>query len=227
MRHHASSLVAVAAALLSVAPVRADTVQFFGYSHGSVGVNFEILGSQPTSGSTNAGGFLTKLNGLDPAFTTYCIDLYQYIAFGQPPYTYVNVPTSAHAFRNAGAALDLARLYSSGRVVDSAVSEAAFQLAVWEIVYETSGTYQLDGGDARFGGAGADAVSALTLAKDWLNDLGSGSGYSVRVLESADRQDEIFARPIPEPRSLLLAIAALGAAGLATGRRRDLAARTS
>ena len=227
MRHFASSL-AAAAAILAITPARADMVQFLGYSHGSVGVNFQILGSQPTSGSTGAGGFLTKLNGVDPAFTTYCVDLYQYIAFNQPPYAnYTNVPASAYPFRNPGAAVDLARLYSSGHVVDSAVTEAAFQLAVWEIAYETSGTYKLADGDARFGGSGADAVAALSLATDWLGNLGGGNGYSVRVLASASNQDEVFARPLPEPGTLALAIAALGIAGTVTRQRRGRAAKAS
>jgi len=221
MRYLAHTFAALTAGILSMTPARADTVQFLGYSHGSVGVNFQVLGSQATSGSTAAGGFLTKLNGLDPAFTTYCVDLYQFIAFNQPPYGYVNVPASAHAFRNAGAALDLARLYSSGHVVDTAVTEAAFQLAVWEIAYETTGAYKLDDGDARFSGAGTDAISALGLATDWLGHLGSGNGYSVRVLESANNQDEVFATAIPEPGSFALALAALGVAGGATRRRRE------
>jgi len=221
MRYLAHSFAALTAGILSMTPARADTVQFLGYSHGSVGVNFQILGSQATSGSTAAGGFLTKLNGLDPAFTTYCVDLYQFIAFNQPPYGYVNVPASAHAFRNAGAALDLARLYSSGHVVDTAVTEAAFQLAVWEIAYETTGAYKLDDGDARFSGGGTDAIWALGLATDWLGHLGSGNGYSVRVLESANNQDEVFATAIPEPGSFALALAALGVAGGATRRRRE------
>jgi len=228
MRHFASSLVVAAAVILSITPARADTVQFLGYSHGSVGVDFQILGPLPTSGSTGAGGFLTKVNGADPAFTTYCVDLYQYIAFNQPPYAgYTNVPASAHLFRNAGAAVDLARLYSSGHVVDSAVTEAAFQLAVWEIAYETSGTYKLNDGDARFGGGSADALAALALATDWLGNLGTGNGYSVRVLESGTYQDEVFATPIPEPGALSLAFAALGAAGAVSRRGRSRPAAAS
>ena len=224
MRYLTQSLAAVAIGILSITPARADMVQFLGYSHGSVGVDFQISGSQTTSGSTGAGGFLTKLNQLDPAFTSYCVDLFQFLAFNQPPYgNYANVPASAYPFRNGTAAVDLARLYSSGHVVDSAVTEAAFQLAVWEIAYETSGAYRLDDGDARFGGAGADAIAALTLATDWIGHLGSGNGFSVRVLASADNQDQVFATRVPEPGSLALTLAALGVAGGVLRRRRDRA----
>jgi uncharacterized protein (TIGR03382 family) len=107
------------------------------------------------------------------------------------------------------------------------VTEAAFQLAVWEIAYQTIGVYKLDDGDARFGGGGADAIAALGLATDWLNHLGSGNGYSVRVLESAYNQDEVFATPIPEPGTFALALAALGAAAGVIRRRRDRAAAAS
>src|SRR3954452_25324252 len=55
MRHFAHSVLAAAAFILSITPARADTVQFLGYSHGSVGVNFQISGPQPTSGATGAG----------------------------------------------------------------------------------------------------------------------------------------------------------------------------
>ncbi len=131
MHRIAYRLSAVAAVALCAASAHADTVQFLGYAHDSVGVNYQLTGQDPTSGSTGAGGFVTKLNGLDPTFTTYCIDLHQYIGFNDPPYDgYANVPASAHTFRNTNAGVDLARLYSSGNVVDSAVTEAAFQIAV-------------------------------------------------------------------------------------------------
>jgi hypothetical protein len=208
MRHLQKSLAAAAAVLLLAAPVHADTVQFLDYAHGSVGVTFDLTGTGSIEGTTRAGGFLTKLNGVDPVFTTYCVDLYQYIAFNHAVYTYGNVPASGHLFRNSSAAVDLARLYSSGHVTNSPLTEAAFQIAVWEIAYETSGTYKLDYGDARFG---ANSVAALVLATDWLDHLGTGNGYSVRVLESAFNQDQIFATRVPEPGTFALAFAAFAA----------------
>jgi PEP-CTERM motif len=219
MRHLAHSAIAAALVVLSITPARADTVQFLGYSHGSLGVDFQIFGPTPTSGSTGAGGFLTKLNGLDPAFTTYCIDLYQYIAFNQPPYDYTNVPASAHLFRNAGAAQDLARLYSSGHLVDSAVTEAAFQLAVWEIAYEKTGSaYDLGSGDASFTGA----AGTLALASGWLASLSShGAGPGINVLESPGQQDVIYAA-VPEPETYALLLAGLAAVGGVARRRKDV-----
>jgi len=222
MRNISIHLSAAAVVALCAAPAHADTVQFLGYANGSVGVNFALTGSGPTSGSTGAGGFVTKLNGLDPTFTSYCIDLYQYIGFNQPPYgSYTNIPASAHVFRNSNAAVDLARLYSSGHVVNNAQTEAAFQIAVWEIAYETTGSYNVALGDAEFTGAGADTVAALALAQTWLGSLGSGNGVGVRVLESGTYQDEVFATTVPEPGTFALAFGALGAMGGVMRRRRD------
>ena len=215
--------VAVAAAALS-ASAHADTVQFLGYAHGFVDINYQLIGSQATSGSTGAGGFVTKLNGLDPTFTTYCVDLYQYIGFNQPAFDgYVNIPASAHTFRNANAGVDLARLFSSGHVVNDALTEAAFQIAVWEITYETTGNYNVAAGDALFTGAGADTVTALGLAENWLEHLGTGNGVNVRVLESGTYQDEVFATPVPEPGTVSLSFAALGLMAGVMRRRRDRA----
>jgi hypothetical protein len=226
MSHISLRLSAVAVIALCVAPAHADTVQFLGYAHGSVGVNYQLTGLQPTSGSTGAGGFVTSLNGVDPTFTSYCIDLYQYIGFNQSPYSYSNIPATQHTFRNPNAAVDLARLYSSGHVVNSAVTEAAFQIAVWEIAYDTTGHYDVASGDAVFTGTNADAVTALGLAENWLQHLGTGSGVSVRVLESGTYQDEVFAT-VPEPGTVGLTFAALGlmAGVMRRGRGRSTSRR--
>jgi hypothetical protein len=220
MPHISLPLLTVVVAALCAVPAHADTVQFLGYANGSVGVNYELTGVGPTAGSTGAGGFITKLNGLDPTFTSYCIDLYQYIGFNQSPYSYSNVPVAAHTFRNANAGIDLAKLYSSGHLVNNAVTEAAFQIAVWEIAYETTGSYDVGSGDAKFSGGGVDTVAALGLAEDWIQHLGTGNGISVRVLESGTYQDEVFAT-VPEPGTFALAFTTLGVMGGVMRRRRD------
>jgi hypothetical protein len=220
MRNISAYLSAAAIATFTAGPAHADTVEVLGYANGSVGVNYDLTGPGAISGSTGAGGFVTRLNGLDPTFTTYCIDLYQYIGFNQAPYAYSNIPATSHIFRNASAGIDLARLYSSGHLVNSAVTEAAFQIAVWEIAYETTGSYGVGIGDARFSGAGVDTVAALGLADDWIQHLGTGNGVNVRVLESGSYQDEVFAK-VPEPGTFALAFAALGIMGGVMRRRRD------
>src|ERR1700704_1653770 len=82
----AKSLVLASLSLIA-AHARADDVSYSGFANGAETVTFSV--SAPNTALTEyvyAGGFLTSLNG-GPSFTTYCIDLYQFIAFGAPAYT--------------------------------------------------------------------------------------------------------------------------------------------
>ena len=172
------------------------------------------------SGTVNAGGFATILNG-SPSFVTYCVDLYQHISFGTL-YSDYTAPGSTHIFANNRAYADLGRLYASAGVVDTSIEEAAFQIAVWEIAYETTpGAYALGSGAASFSG-GSAAGGALGLAATWLSGLGNDAGRSISVIESTEHQDVIFA-PVPEPSSYMLMLAGLLATVEISRRKRKLA----
>jgi hypothetical protein len=65
------------------------------------------------------------------------------------------------------------------------MSEAAFQIAVWEIAYEAAGTaYNLASGAATFSGGTAASSGALALASTWLLNLAS-SGPAITVSTAA------------------------------------------
>ena len=218
----AHSLIAACVLALS-GQARADDVTFTGFAHGSKTVNFSLFAPNvATSGAANAGGFATVLNG-GPSFVSYCVDVYQHISFGTlyPEYT---SPGTSHVFSNTRAYADLGRLYAEAGVVDTSVEEAAFQIAVWEIAYETVvGPYNLSSGAARFSGGTASSSGALTLASSWLAGLGAGPGLSISVIESGQHQDVIYPS-VPEPSSLMLMLAGLAAsAGIA---RRSSSRRT-
>ena len=197
-------------ALTGAGQAQAGDVTFTGFAHGSQSVNFTLASpNTATSGSAAAGGFATVLNG-GPSFASYCVDVYQHIAFGTlyPEYT---GPGTSHVFSNARAYADLGRLYGVAGVVDTSVEEAAFQIAVWEIAYETTpGPYSLASGAAKFSGGTASSSGALTLASSWLAGLGGGTGRTISVLDSAAHQDVIYA-PVPEPSSLALLLAGFAA----------------
>jgi hypothetical protein len=217
MRHLAYSLVAAACGLLA-AQARADNISFPGFAHGSESVTITM--SSPNVSKTedvSAGGFLTIDNG-GPSFVSYCVDVYQTINFGAPPYPEYVPVGGAHSFANSNAYTDLSRLYAEAGVVADAVHEAAFQIAVWEIAYETTGTYSLSGGSASFSGGTAASSGALTLASTWLSGLG-GTGPTISVLESRDHQDLIYA-PVPEPETYALFMAGLAAVGFIAKRRK-------
>jgi PEP-CTERM motif len=217
MRTIPLSRLAAAAVLAITAHAQADTGSFSGFANGSQSVNFSLTSPNvAVSGSASAGGFLMSYNS-GTSFETYCVDLYQHIAFGET-YTDYGTPGTSHTFANANAYTDLSRLYARAGVVNNSVTEAAFQIAVWEIAYETTGAYNLGLGSATFGGGSADSSGALTLASTWLSTLGA-AGPGISVIESSGHQDMIYA-PVPEPETYALLLGGLGAMGFVARRRR-------
>ena len=215
MRTFARHALAMTCALVGI-QAQAETVVFTGFAHGSQTVNYSLSAPNVVkTGSTSAGGFNTTLNG-GPSFVSYCMDLYQTINFNTPYPEYLG-PSTSFGFVNGDAYADLSRLYAGAGTVDTAVEEAAFQIAAWEIGYET-GAYNLAAGSAIFsGGTAANPGGALELAATWLSNLGA-AGPQVVLFESALHQDVITT--IPEPETYALMLAGLAAVGAAAKRRR-------
>jgi len=214
--------------VLGVAQAHATLVEFQGFANGSRTVNFAL--SSPnvaTSGFTQAGGF-TALVDNTKTVTTYCVDLYEYLSFGTAYTNYNLVDGSLHAFRNTRADADIGKLFSAGHLVNTATTQAAFQIAVWELAFETDTTYDVTSGAARFfGGSAADSGGSLSMATDWLSQLNSVTNTSdVQVLESISQrdipghQDQVFVNRVPEPSSVMLAVAALLGLGVVTRQRK-------
>ncbi len=221
MRLAPLSSIAFACLLALASEARANDVTFTGFVHGSETVSFSVTDAAnvTTTGAAAAGGFATIFNG-SPSFETYCVDVYQHIAFNAPPYSEYSAPGTTHVFANNRAYADLGRLYANVGPIDTSVKEAAFQIAVWEIAYETmAGPYSLGGGKASFSGGTADSSGALTLAGTWLAGLGNGAGRAINVIESADHQDVIYA-PVPEPSTYMLMVAGLLATAEISRRKR-------
>ena len=133
------SSIVLACALGTATAARADNVTFTGFAHGSETVTFSLVApNAAASGTVSAGGFATILNG-GPSFVSYCVDLYQHIALRRPSTPdYSRAGNDARLRQQHRAYADLGRLYATAGVVDTSVEEAAFQIAVWEIAYETT-----------------------------------------------------------------------------------------
>lgn len=213
-----SSLLVAAFALTGMSQADAANVTFSGFAHSSESVNFSLTAPNvAVSGGGSAGGLLASLNG-SASFETYCVDLYQHIGFGET-YTDYTLPNTTHTFANSNAYADLGRLYATAGPIADSVHEAAFQIAVWEIAYETTNLYNLADGSAVFSGGSAATSGALTLASGWLSTLANGAHPSISVLESREHQDMIFA-PVPEPETYSLLIAGLAVVGFVARRRK-------
>ncbi|MDO9316196.1 MAG: PEP-CTERM sorting domain-containing protein [Burkholderiaceae bacterium] len=202
---------------LCAAHAQASVVQFQGFAHGSEYVEFSL--SSSAYQGTQAGGFNVLLNG-SMNIATYCVDLLQHINLSGSYNDFTQVNGSAHLFANSRANDDINRLFTSaGELVHDATTEAAFQLAVWELAYETDTDYSLNDGIAKFHGS----IGAVGFANDWLSHLGSKTSVNLQVLESRTFQDQVFANRVPEPSSAALIVAAMMGLG-AVQRRRKRAA---
>lgn len=216
--------IALACTLLCATQARADNLSFSGFANGWKSVDITL--ASPNVGktlTTAAGGFTASLNG-GPSFTSYCIDLYEYIGFGTAYNDYTLVAGASHAFANTNAAADIGKLFAEMNLIGSATAQAAFQIAIWEIAYETSGTYDLGTGAAKFSGGTASSSGALSLASTWLGNLASttNNSYTVWALDSIGKpghQDQVFAAPIPEPSTYAMLAGGLLCIGFFARRR--------
>jgi hypothetical protein len=211
--------IALACAALAAPQAQAANLTVSGLAYG--GESVDIALSAPNVAfhdSDTAGGFASTFGGLG-SFTSYCVDMYQGI--GSDTYAdFTLVAASAHSFANSHAATDIGKLYSEGHTVNDATTSAAFQIAIWEIAYETTGIYNLANGSARFTGGSAATSGALALASSWLGAIATTTNtYNVSVLQSPTYQDQVVAVPVPEPSTYALMVGGLLAIGFA-GRRR-------
>lgn len=118
---------------------------------------------------------------------------------------------------------------SSFASVDTALERAAFQVAVWELTHETSGSFDAayESGSFFFQNFSADASDAELLAFEALTNSYLSAAvayqgpalYQVQRLQNAQFQDLVTAAPVPEPATYALMLAGLGLVAVAKRRR--------
>lgn len=163
-------------------------------------------------GSPNAGGFLGTLDG-DP-FVFWCVELDQYFTFGNN-YNYQMSLPNTPVFGLLGSLFTEAY----DEALDDTTHSAAFQLAVWEIVYDSQ-NLNLGGGSFYVTNNYGHATT-VALAQQWLDGLANTpDNYDVYFLSNASHQNFITGRELPEPPALALVGIALMAGWWFTRRAR-------
>jgi PEP-CTERM motif len=238
------------AALFAAQPAAADTIELNNFWAGSGTTTINFTGVNWHDGSTvtglnvsgGSGGFKTYDLTTDPGktkgFQSWCVDIFHSFNFVVDSLDILKPANVALAGSTATLptvlssteATDLGRLYTEHHAaIDStnstATNEAAFQLAVWEIVNERSGTYSLAGGNFTATGTGS------ALATTWLNDLStaSTSAYTANIWTVGSvlttghgySQDVAVFTPVPEPETYAMMLAGLGLLGFTSLRKKQ------
>lgn len=205
-------------AAVQAAPI---TVQFTGFTNGSS--TGSIYGQRNVA--VNAGEFsfdvLSDPAGLywDDTLNAFCIDVTRNL-ITSGPVSYVIDDASSRFSASQLSLLGQLHDYHAASITNGTTS-AAFQLAVWEILYDPASLSLSNGGfhSNAFG-------SARQTAQEWLNGLsadalGYVSSYEFFVLNPHAPQPNqalLVSRQVPEPGMLVMLSTALF--GLALLRRR-------
>jgi len=216
----------IAAMFLAAAPQASAeimTLQYTG-STGASQISYTLNGSV---GSTTPGPYSWANNtipgGGGAPVSTFCIELTQGIPSGNIDFTVTALSTLGTTKANA-----ITALYGN----KSGYSDSAFQLALWELIYD--GNYDAGlplplatnlfsgstGGTLRSTSSVAAGAQALLTAT--LNNISGGianfntnyAGYSLVALTSNYSQDQIYLKPNPKPVGAIPAPPAIVLAGL-------------
>ena len=159
-------------------------------------------------------------------FYTFCIEPLEFLGAGDfITYNLVSLDQGATNIGGMGATKAnyvselLYRFYPDLSVAPSAVLGAAVQAAIWEIVRETSSTFDLTTGAVQFANWSDDA--ARVLAASMLSQLTGSGPYldTIQALALSGGTQDVLVQVTPEPSTFLLFGSALALFGLRRRKR--------
>lgn len=217
----------ILAGALSLAPLMAGAATFItadNYFGGNGSEAAHIASGTPgVSENVLAGGFSMTgplHGGGNETFTAWCLDIVTYM---QKSANYVTTDSPFQADLTATQKSNIEKLFEtgfSGLDLTIGKNSAGFQLALWELVYETGSSFDLASGNFQATGGGAIGVAGILLG-----NLGHSitQSYELTWLQAEPHisQNLVTASEVPLPAGGLLLAGAL--AGLAAWRRRKAA----
>ncbi|MFI4862035.1 MAG: hypothetical protein ACIAXF_15320 [Phycisphaerales bacterium JB063] len=225
---HKIQLAVCGAALLAAGTASADSVdiRFDGVQPGEdVRVYLDTDGNGTYDYNKKVTAGVMNWTNLDNggSFETFCIELTQYISYSQvSEYTMHDDITAAPRTDGVTISEHKADLLGAfwGQFRDLVVNSdtaSAFQVGIWEIVYDGDDALNLNYGQGNFSVSGHSSYSdTRNIASMWLNNLDlNGASVNLRTLSHGTRQDQITEVPTPGA-----AAAGLALLGMTLRRRR-------
>jgi hypothetical protein len=208
--------VSLLGAAFAAAPAMAVPIQVLGSEYGSQQAQITAP-TPPGIVTVNAGAFDVTINGISAV--AWCADIQQNISFGSANLNYTAGSLDPTLATRLG---QLATKVGYNTFAFDATSSAAFQLAVWEILFDVvPPDYNLTSGLFALNSANTNAA-ALAQAATWLTGLpGGASHYAIEFYTNRDVQDLIVFRKVPEPGSFAILMVGVGMAGFVVARRRQ------